>query len=362
MRYVSKVKLVAADEDFFFVNGAANYALSTYGRLYRNNPDDQTWKRVKEHIDNKLGVSCYDLINDAGDTIVIPVEKLISLVFFPDEPTYHFIYPNIHDHSVRRWDLRKAYLLTGKNDMVEYIDARCNGRNLTLPEDQLHMEFCNRYMKAAGKTVRHEVYNTRGNMITRATNKVFQFFHKQYRDVTMEENWITNPAECINYLMAQLYYYPDGRLVIDKDIMGFGTANRYAPGLAVYVPEYINLIFTTASGKYGGYRISRKKRKDGTIYWYVFGHSMNHRGKQKITGITCDTFMEALIAGRKRKAEYIRDVVSYERERGYVPEPILVAMEKWADGVEAGKLKMFEPSEAILRKMGITEEQENMEE
>ena len=171
----------------------------------------------------------------------------------------------------------------------------------------------------------------------------------------MEETWKTNSEECTNYLMSQLYYYPDGKLELDKDIMGFGIENRYAPGLAVYVPEYINGIFTAATGKYGGYSITKKHRKDGIEYWYIPGAAMNLKGKQQIEGITCDTFMEALIAGRKRKAQYIRDVAAYERGRGYMPERILEAMEKWADGVETGKLKTFEPSEAVLRKMGISD-------
>lgn len=361
MRYVSKVKPVAVDEDFFFINGAANYALSTYGRLYRNNPDDHTWKRVKERFDGRLGEYCYDVINDAGEPRTIPVEKLISLVFLPDHPSYHLLYPNIRDHSPRRWDLRKAYLLTGKTDMVEYIDARCNGRVITLPEDQLHIEFKNRYMSSKGKSLRYELYRLRRNMINRATNQLYKLTHKQYRNTTIAEEWISNSADCISYIMSQLYYYPEGRLVWDKDILGFGIANRYAPGLATFVPDYINSIFTSATGKYGGYSIQKNKHKDGTIVWYIPGQAMKRTGQQPLEGIICRTFEEALIAGRKRKAGYIRDVVSYERERGYMPEPIMDAMEKWADGVEAGKLKMFEPSEAVLRKMGITEEQENLE-
>lgn len=246
--------------------------------------------------------------------------------------------------------------------MVEYIDARCNGRIPRLSDDQLQIDFCNRYIAANGKTVRHELYQARNNMITRATNKLFKFFHKRYSNTTIEEEWVRNSEECISYLMTQLYYYPDGRLVVDKDILGFGIANRYAPGLATYVPEYINSIFTSATGKYGGYSIQKKKHKDGTVVWYIPGQAMRPAGKQPLGGIVCETFLEALIAGRKRKAQYIRDVASYERERGYVPERILEAMDKWADDVETGKQKMFEPSESVLREMGIQVEKENMEE
>lgn len=49
-------------------------------------------------------------------------------------------------------------------------------------------------------------------------------------------------------------------------------------------------------------------------------------------------------AGRNRKADYIRKVVADEREKGYMPEYILDAMEKWANRCELGLVKLWEPS------------------
>ncbi len=69
--------------------------------------------------------------------------------------------------------------------------------------------------------------------------------------------------------------------------------------------------------------------------------------------MACDTYIEALRAGRNRKANYIRKVVADEREKGYMPEYILEAMEKWANRCELGLVKMWEPSEEILEEMGV---------
>jgi len=66
-----------------------------------------------------------------------------------------------------------------------------------------------------------------------------------------------------------------------------------------------------------------------------------------------DKYTDALVAGRKRKADYIRRIVEVESKAGFIPEYILCAMRRWADRCELGLVKIWEPTEEILREMGL---------
>ena len=94
---------------------------------------------------------------------------------------------------------------------------------------------------------------------------------------------------------------------------------------------------------------------DGTKRYIVPG-SLGHIKGEKHKTDTCAAYAEALQAGRERKARFIRSVVAKEREKGYMPENILAAMEIWADRCEQGLVDLWESSDEIKKRMGVNNE------
>ena len=182
-------------------------------------------------------------------------------------------------------------------------------------------------------------------MRIRATNKKFKGRHTQYEHTEIDKEWFDNPAFFKQYWLDNQYEYP-GSLSVDKDILGYGETNCYAPGLVVGIPTYINDIFTKGTSKLG-YCITRKKDKNGKTYYIIPGSAYSRKDdSSKI--IRSETYRDALIAGRKKKAQYIRDVISDERRKGFIPERILNVMKRWADLCEIGKITVWEPSNRVF--------------
>ena len=133
--HVGRVKLVAPDERFYEVDGAIDYALSTYGRLYKKEPDGGWHKVPMKYIRQE----CYEIVTCNGHRTV-PVNKLMAEVFFPDEEWVYLYNPNLCSIDADRWNIENLYLLTSRDELVEVIQARSNRRKPNLPEEKISMQ------------------------------------------------------------------------------------------------------------------------------------------------------------------------------------------------------------------------------
>jgi len=340
---LKRVKVLANDEHFYIVPGAGKYTLSTYGRLYKatsgggHNRVNPVFNRGEEayqiHFDGK------------PEPETVTIRKLMAMVFFPNHPGIYLMNPK-HATGKRRWRLDDLHVLHDKEDITEYVLARMERREPTYDDSQKKIEFANR--ADFGKSLRKQISSIYYGMCSRATNPGLKKRNPQYQDTTIDPE-LTLEA-FIDWYLDNWYDYP-GKLVIDKDILGFGRTNCYKLDLIAFVPQYINNIFTESNSKFG-YCITEHTKENSKKYYKVPGNAFAQDGRKQ-RNILCDDYAQALQAGRKRKADYIRAIVKKERAAGYMPKHILDAMSRWANLCELGKIEMWEPSEDTLAELGI---------
>lgn len=338
-----KVKVLAPDEHFYTVPNASRYALSTYGRLYETTSKGRHKKVETLYIrDGEAYKICFD-----GTPMpeIITIRRLMAMVFFPDQPGIYLVNPKCTAQQ-NRWRLDDLHVLHGKDDVVEYILSKLERRDATYSNDRKGNTFVNR--ADFDKSLRSTISNYYWGMYSRATNSKLKKRHPQYKDTTIDPALTLDAF--IEWYIANWYHYP-GKLSIDKDILGFGRTNCYKLGLIAIVPQYINNIFTEATSQLG-YCIKEQTRTNGEKYYKIPSNAFILDGKRQ-KDIFCDTYIAALHAGRKRKADYIRAIVAKEKSAGYMPMHILKAMEKWANLCELGLVRMWEPSEKTLVEMGV---------
>lgn len=345
--HVGRVPLLTDDERFYSIPNAKNYACSNYGRLYRKT-DEGGYNKVPMLYVN--GNEAYSIsFDDTKTEKIISIRKLLAMVFYPSERGIYLYCRNWNPFDEKRWNVENLNVLRSKDEIVEAILSKLEHRTPTYEDFNCDNGFQNQpQTKERINKVLHQKY---WNMRSRATNIKVKQRQPQYQDTTISNGWLNNPESFYSWYMKHTYYYP-GNLSVDKDILSFGTTNKYSSEYVTIVPIYINNIFTGDSRSKLGYSIQEKERADGTKYFLLPATAYRFKG-ETLKQVACDTYIEALRAGRNRKANYIRKVVADEREKGYIPEYILVAMEKWANRCELGLVKMWEPSEETLKEMGV---------
>lgn len=343
--YLKQVKLIAQDEHFYSIKNAEQYVLSSYGRLFRL-MDGNHHKMVEQTF--YKGEEAYMIAFDGAtkETPII-ISQLIANVFFPNEQIFRLYNPCLNGTKHEyRWKVENLHIIRTKEQLAEAFLAKMEGNTVQTDSDLKNHILSGGWNLPKGANYIEKLHTIQAGIHTRATNEKYKQLHPQYSETTISQEWLDNPAKLKQYWLDVIYYHPE-KLVADKDIMGFGHTNHYAEGLVVPVPVYINSIFVKSTSEFG-YCISQHKRKDGTIYYKIPQSAYIFEGKRE-KDIICDNYYEALIAGRKRKADYIRKVVGKERALGYMPEYILEAMEQWADLCEAGHIKIWEPSEDVIK-------------
>jgi len=336
--YVKKVRLVANDERFYEVKGNENYALSTYGRLYEHK--DGHWKKVP--VIYKRG-ECYQMRDQT-----IPVCALMARVFFPNREGL-YLYPyEFSPLDPKRWDLKRLFVLETKEDLVEVLQSKLEHREPQIDESKKRNSFIGRM--EFGVPVNKALERKYSNMRSRATNQKIKARDQNYKNTEISEEWLENPELFYRYIFQHQYYYP-GKLSIDKDLLGYGLTDKYAPEYVTLLPFNLNNVFTSNTSRLG-YCIQKKVRTDGSVRFVVPQSAFAIRG-EKQDDLSFDRYTDALVAGRRRKADYIRKIADLEKKAGYLPEYILDAMNKWADRCELGLVKIWEPSESALEELGL---------
>lgn len=346
--HVPHVTLLEHDERFYAVPNATNYAFSTYGRLFCKNNNGGF---SKEKLKYFKGEECYNIkFDDKSDKRVVSVKKLIAMVFYPNEKGIYLYNPSWNPFDNKRCKVDNFHILKRKSDIVDAIQSKIEQKEPTY-DDYLNEHGFDNQMTFP-KSINGKMHTHYWDMISRATNERMKASHPQYKDTKVCDDWLNNPNSFYQWFIDNLYFYP-GKLEIDKDIFGFGEQNIYSPQYACLVPVYINNMFTCDDSKSVlCYCIQEKTRANGEKY-YIVPASAFCFDEEKSKNYICNSYIEALQAGRRKRANYIREIVAKERKAGFMPEIILAAMEKWANRCELGLIKIWEPSGETLKKMGV---------
>lgn len=345
--YLCNVKPIAKDERFYAIPHAEKYALSTYGRAFKKS-SDRKYEKLK--VVYKDGEEAYSILYDnCTEEKNVIISKLLSSVFFPNLHIFRLYNPKSYPHK-RRWRIENLHIIESKEQMIETLLAKMNHRGLPCSNELTNHIFIGRWNPPQSQNIQKALNKLYASLKTRATNPKQKVWHPQYSATTISKEWAKSPELFKQYWLDKQYYYPE-KLSVDKDILGLGSTNHYAEGLVIPIPVYINDIFTRNTSKLG-YCIIKKKRTDGSVYYKIPQNAYMFDGKYE-QNIYCDTYAEALQAGRIRKANYIRKVVNKERKDGFIPEYILETMEKWATLCEAGKISIWEPSDETKKEMKI---------
>lgn len=348
--YVPVIKPPAGvvNEYFYQVPGASDYVISDYGRLYRKNEQGNYRKINLVYYD---GEDAYPIQFDGeSDTKVVLVRRIMAMTFFPGENKIYLKKPvfNPFSKQAKRWSLYNLHVLMGRNDIIEHILAKIEHREPNYDDSKKHISFINR--PEFKEPFRKFITRTWSNMVSRATNPKIKERYPRYLDTTIDPDLQESSKLFGQWYFDAYYTYPE-KLEVDKDILGLGETNRYQIGLIALVPNHLNKIFIKGKSELG-YSIYQKVDAAGKKYYKIFGSVFDYDGYAP-KDVYCDTYIEALQTARKMKANYLRRIAAKERADGHMPEYILVAIEKWANRCELGMVKLWEPSEDTLRKMGI---------
>lgn len=334
--FVYRIPLIAEDERFYFIPGASAYAFSTYARLYKKE-SEKKWVRQEMMYRNTDSYKVlYDYVDEEK---IVSVETLIKQVFFPDKNIFKIYNPSSNPKDPKKWDIKNLYTLS-KSEYIYVLQCKmnCKKPNLEGLQPILTMLY--------GLPMRSKINSMYDGMKTRACNWKYKKIHPLYYNTVMDDDWKKNPIHAKEYIISRLYYYPE-KLVMDKDIMTYGLGDYYAPECAVPLPYKYNNVFCKGTSKLG-YCIKKEIKDDGKECFVIPGSML--KGTKDIV---CQTYKEALEIARKKKAEYVRAMAQEEREKGFMPEYIILQMDKWADKCEKGELIAWEPDAKTLEEMGV---------
>lgn len=346
--FVSGVELLNPINEYFAkIPGTKDYAFSTYGRLVKRN-DKGKWKRACEKVVfSKEGESYNLTINGISKTISI--RKLFAMVFLPDEKNIYLHNRNFNASNTERWFIENLVALSGKEEITESILSKIENRKPLYDEKEktlklINIPNCNK--KSYKKFIKSKYYGMR----TRAKNIKVKKRQPIYANTTISDEWLNNQNSFYEWFLENQYYYPED-LHLDKDLLGFGEKNCYCAEYTSLIPRYLNNIFTKGYSELG-YSIEEITRTDGTKCYKIPAKAFTINPKSD-KDICLDTYVEAILTARKKKAKYLRDIVEKEKANGFMPDKLLKAILIWANRCELGLAKIWEPSEETLIKMGV---------
>ncbi|MGN0106710.1 MAG: hypothetical protein ACI4A5_03300 [Hominilimicola sp.] len=324
-----RMRTLQDGEMFYAIDGMPNYCFSNQFRLCQrsvNENNKESYKIVHSRLSyKKKYFTCphFKIIDEAGEEKFVSIKYLIKKTFFKNElvclelinPEGEWEPDNIMALSREEWIYRFECLKKqAKFNVEEYKIQLPNFRKTDIAK------ICN------------DKYD---GMRRRAVNKSYKKRHPGYQNTIMYSKWIDNPEMCKQYLMENYYEYP-GELVIDKDLMSFGLLDTYSPGIAIFLPVYLNNIFQKSVSE------------------FCFGIKKNQSGNYQVPemGLKSKTFAnydEALNYARKSKAESINRYADKEEKDGYMPDYIINQMRRWTALCRDGRIEIWESKDECAK-------------
>lgn len=318
-----RMRTLHPGEMFYAIDGMTDYCFSNHFRLCQrsvNENNKESYKVVHSKLSyKKKHFTCprFKIIDETGEEKFVSIKYLIKKTFFKNEVVYlelinpegEWIPDNVMALSREEWFYRFKCLTN---------QAKFNAETykIQLPD----------FGEANIAKICNDKYN---GIRRRAVNESYKKKHPDYQNTVMYSEWIKKPEMCKQYLMEHYYEYP-GELVIDKDLMSYGLLDAYMPGIAIFLPFYLNNIFQKSVSEYG------------------FGIKKNQTGSYQVPemGLKSKTFNDyddALNYARKSKSEFIKTQAQKEEKNGYMPDYIIDQMMTWAALCRDGKIEIWEP-------------------
>lgn len=348
--YVEYAKFVADDERFYFIPGTTNKTeyliISTYGRAYRqfNNGYIKEAKLIYKNGEYGYNLKLDNYIK------FYSISDLMAITFFPKYKSaqlYQFkskgyFIPKwntkTYQSFFREWRIEDLHLILDSEQRTEAIKAKLENREPEYDDGLKAHQIINRFEPK--RSINKYLENKFKTVFGRAYAPSIKAAKPQYKNATVSKEWAENHHIFKQFILDNSYYYPDGVLDVDKDIKSFGVGQTYGKRNVILVPHYINNVFKSNPHTVLGYGI----RKSSAGY-YIPSDS-------KDDGRRFDNYLDALAEGRRRKVRKIQEIVSKERKDGYIPENVLIAIEKWIPFTLDGKATIWEPSkETIAREL-----------
>lgn len=227
-------------ERFYLIEQDKRYALSDHGQLVAFSTDKNKWQSVKrEFVNNKESFLVYWA--GAKDAERVTLEQLFLRVFFPEVQAYRLIiqpdYPRKGKTDRWSYDVLKAHILFDRDQLIEYIDAKCNHRKPTYPEIQYQHHFINRDEHFTN----YLAYMTFSNANQRARDPKRKAKRKDNTENTISEEW-HKPIVMLNWIYQNRYFYSGrhGELQLDKDLLSLCESKEYSAKNCCFIPAKLN--------------------------------------------------------------------------------------------------------------------------
>lgn len=176
---------------------------------------------------------------------------------------------------------------------------------------------------------RLDSYKCWKDMVRRCYSAKFQEKHPTYKGCSVCDEWLYYPN--FKKWYDENYYKINNKTSqLDKDILIKGN-KVYSPNICVFVPNFINSLFTKSQNSRGELPIGVSYRKANKKYQANL--SVFKDGKSTVKHLGCfDTADEAFEAYKKAKEEYIKEVADEYKDK--IPAKLYEAMYSYEVGID----------------------------
>ena len=168
---------------------------------------------------------------------------------------------------------------------------------------------------------RLDSYKCWKDMVRRCYSAKFQEKHPTYKGCSVCDEWLYYPN--FKKWYDENYYKINNKTSqLDKDILIKGN-KVYSPNICVFVPNFINSLFTKSQNSRGELPIGVSYRKANKKYQANLSVFKDGKSTVKYLG-NFDTVNEAFEAYKKAKEEYIKEVADEYKDK--IPAKLYEAM------------------------------------
>lgn len=159
------------------------------------------------------------------------------------------------------------------------------------------------------------------NMLKRSYNENYKYLHSTYNNCEVCDEWLNFQNFHIWY-NENFYNFRDQTMCLDKDIL-YKNNKMYSPETTIFVPQFINKLFTKRTNDRGKYPIGVYKSDNCFIASCSFYDLNIGRTEAKKLG-TFDNPIDAFYCYKVAKENYIKTVAMNIRNE--IPEALFNAM------------------------------------
>ena len=176
---------------------------------------------------------------------------------------------------------------------------------------------------------RLDSYKCWKDMVRRCYSSKFQEKHPTYIDCRVCDDWLYYP-NFKKWYDENYYEINSKKSQLDKDILIKGN-KVYSPDTCVFVPNFINSLFTKSQNSRGELPIGVSYRKANKKYQANL--SVFKNGKSTVKYLGCfDTIDEAFEVYKQAKEEYIKEVADEYKDK--IPAKLYEAMYRYEVSID----------------------------